>query len=235
MTKNYQCYLGLYHDKPVEGRTPSSNNGWIYTAYGRYIMADGKFTLKRKQQLLQTFHLCTESLEPLKINRLPGKVTPPMSRDEIIGLASLGLLRRHELEASYWNFCNFTDYKPEKLTWPKIKAAAKTLWNIRKLHRNAVWKMEAQDAYCLAFYLPPQDQYYIRELYNHKTTLLQTVAFYADLVWTPFFGDKSNKLILWLKLKDIRPKLARLLPIKKYIREYFGSEHIFTRVGENDE
>jgi hypothetical protein len=98
-TPNYVCKYGLYHDKEVLDSDPSSNNGWIYTAYAKFLV---KIPFSKKQIseysgcFIECFSNFTRDRE--KPTRLPGKLTPPMSRDEIIGVVCLDLLSPHALK-----------------------------------------------------------------------------------------------------------------------------------------
>ena len=220
---SYQDKHTMWHNKPCINGEPSSNNGWIYSAYARYLAPESVNHIER----FYVYKDCIKSIFPLKIDRLPNKETPPMSKDEIIGLISAGLVTRHEIESSHYNFCNFEDYQPKKLTFKSVFKAAKILWSIRKEHRNYVWENNLRDAYCLAFYLPPQDQYYVRRFHGQGTSLTQTLAFYLNAVNVFLRGDKSSRMILWLQLKDMDHFLSKYVPEKRWISDYFEKDHPF--------
>jgi hypothetical protein len=227
--KNYQDRWTRWHDKPCTDGEPSSNNGWIYSAYAQHLMPTTVKTCEDSFKLLDCYLSCRNSVYPLKIDRSPNDPTPPLSKDEVIGVVSLGLLEPVELKSSHWNFCNFVDYKPEKLTIISIIKAAKLLYAARKEHRNYIWENKVEDAYCLAFWLAPHDQYYVLKQYEKKPSILQTIAFYLNIVSVLTSDNKSTKMMLWLQLADLEHPLVNLVPKDKWVRNYFGEEHPFTK------
>ena len=88
----YWDSYGRLHHKPCINGVPSSNNGWMYTAY-----ADKLLTIDLDRNgLIECFNKCI--IKDARDNRSfvirsPGKDLPPMSRDEILGMAALGLLK----------------------------------------------------------------------------------------------------------------------------------------------
>jgi hypothetical protein len=160
------------------------------------------------------------------INRLPGKLTPLMSKDEVVGMVSLGLLSYKTLERSHFNFCN-RDFGPRKLSLMIIIKAIYTLFKIRKEHRNYVWQNRLYSAYPLAFRLSPEDIYYVKAMSGVKTTLLENIVFNLNIYTTMKWGNRSSKMFLWLKLKDLNHSTADKLPLKAYVLDYFGKDHIF--------
>ena len=171
------------------------------------------------------------------MDRLPNKVEPLMSKDEIIGAVSLGLLQRDDLAKSHWNFCN-VEYEPQKLTFTRVVKAVKALYKIRNEHRNYVWQEKITDAYPLAFYLTPWNQYYVNRYNGYPTTILQTVTFHANAIKTFINGGRSSRMLLWLQLRDMNHFLARFAPLKKWVQEYFywDQNHDFVKnsVGISD-
>ena len=222
MSKTYKDKYSRYHDKPCVNGEPSSNNGWIYSAYGRHLAPN----TQNHEKLLQCYNECLRSDIPLKIDRSPNDKTPPLSKDEIIGLVSLGMVSAAELEASYWNFCNL-EYTPEKLNLATIIRAGKVLYAAREEHRNYVWQNEVVEAYPLAFYLPPEDQYYVKKFYGERPSILQVIFFYLNFITVLTKGGKSARMMMWLKLTDLKHWLLRFIPKEKYIRAYFDEEHPF--------
>ena len=152
----------------------------------------------------------------------------------MVGMVSLGLLKRSKLVNSHWNFCNL-EYEPEKLTFSSVVKAVKALWKIRNEHRNYVWKQGIEEAYSLAFYLPPQYQYYVNKYKGYKPTIFQTLAFYINILTTYFGKNKSTKMILWLMLEDLKHPLRRLIPRNKWLLAYFGSDHPFCSVAKSED
>ncbi len=221
---NYFDKYGRVHDKPTDGHYRSSNNGFIYSAYGRHIIPDRIDT----SNIRKCFDKCLRQHVPLKVDRSPNDSTPPVSKDEIIGMVSLGLLSHYDLEQSHWNFCNL-DYEPKKLTLKAAFKAAKILYSIRKEHRNYMWENKLTDAYPLAFYLGPEDQYYINKLYDKPVTLLQTIFFYINAIQVLTGSNNSAKMYVWLKLEDLKHPLLRFTNKEAYINDYFEKEHLFRR------
>jgi hypothetical protein len=227
---NHQDQWTRWHDKPTDGVNPSSNNGWIYSAYAKYLKGDSI----DRSRLLRCYLDCVQSLNPVMVNRSPYQTTPPFSKDEVIGCVSFGLLTDHELENSHYNFCNLDMNFERKLSIKSLFKAAKTLWNIRKEHRNYVWQNKMVEAYPLAFKLPPEDIYYVKKRYNKKPGILLTAAFYINSLLTIKKGDKSSRMMLWLKVKDLEMEntfIGKMVMkrYKKWVRDYFHKDHPFVK------
>jgi len=221
---SYQDIYTRYHDKPTTNGSIRSNNGWIYSAYSKYLAPD---TMDH-EKLVYCYNECFRNGSPLKIDRSPNDLYPVLSKDEVIGVVSLALLNDKELEANHWNFCNL-EYTPEKLTFKSVFKAIKALYKIRNEHRNYVWENEIVDAYPLAFYLAPFDQYYVKRFYGKSTTLTQTVAFYLNFISTFYKGNKSVRMMLWLQCEDMNHFLLRFIPKNKWVRDYFSPNHPFVK------
>lgn len=230
---SYQDQWTRFHDKPTNGTDPSSNNGFMYTAEGIFLSPDDI----DMDKVFQCYLECRRSLYPVRIDRNPGQLTPPLSKDEAIALASLGLLTRFELEQSHWQYCNLPEYEPVPITVPVFVKAVKALIKARidiykkgltgSKKRNYIWENKILDAYPLAFRLPPEDIFYVKKLYNDKTNIFELVYFFLAACVTLIKDDRSSTMYLWLQLKNIYPKLADKLPLKKYVKRYFGTEHPF--------
>lgn len=218
----YQDSQTYYHDKPCVNGLPSSNNRNLYTAYSKYL-APRTIDMNK---IRAAYSDCIVFRDPMIINRLPGKLTPPLSKDEVIGMTSLGLLSYHLLQRSFFNFCNY-DFGERKLTILSTIKALFALYKIRKEHRNYVWENKVYDAYPLAFRLPPEDIYYVKTMNNVTPTLFEKIVFNLNMRNVIKSGDKSSRMMLWLKLKDIDHSMADELPIKSYVLDYFGKDHIF--------
>lgn len=223
--KVYQDIDTFYHDKPCINGEPSSNNGFIYTAYSKYLNPN----TTDRHRILARFIKCTKSLSPVKITRLPQMETPPCSKDEVVGMVSLGLLSNYELSRSHYNFCSQDIEFERKLSLKSIFRAVKALYKIRKEHRNYVWENKVIDAYPLAFRLPPEDIYYVQKYHGVNPGLFNTIMFHLGAISTYIRGDKSSRMMLFLKLNDLNHPLKKLIPVKKWVRNYFGDDHIFTR------
>lgn len=237
---SYQDKWTRWHDKPTDGENYSSNNGWIYTAYAKKVAPETIDDV----ELMICYRQCVKSTKPMKIDRSPNDPEPPLSKDEVIGLVSLGLLQPKTLQDSHWNHCNFEYYNPEKLTIKSFYKAIKALLNIRKQikeqnltggdKRNYIWKNKIVDAYPLAFRLPPEDIYYVKKFHGLSVGLLETIWFFLTACVTVIRGDRSGRMMLWLEMTGIHPMLAKLLPKKKYFKDYFGEDHpLYRRVNEN--
>lgn len=228
---NYQDKWTRWHDKPCIDGEPKSNNGWIYTAYSKYLIEKKSIEESNKELLARKtcYRECRKSIRPLKIDRSPNDPTPPLSKDEVIGLVSLRFLKANELKESYWNFCNFVDYEPKKLNIISICKSAIALYKARKEHRNYIWENKIESAYPLAFWLAPHDQYYVVKYFKQKATILQTVAFYLNIVSVWRSDNKSTKMMLWLQLEDLNHWLAKRVPRDKWVRNYFGEDHPFVK------
>lgn len=237
---NYQDEYTRVHDKPTDGVRPSSNNGFIYSAYINIVDP----SILDFEKLQECIKKCMVSGLQFKYNRHPQKYmtkkTPPNSRDEVMGILSLfknteyGKHLYKRLKENHWNFCNFEDYVKKPLTLNKIITAADLLYDIRNEHRNFVWQNNLEEAYCLAFRLPPSDVYYLKKLYGEKPTLLETAHFYAETFQQVYKEDKSGKMITWLKIKDMGLEgtfLGRKVIAKEAdsFTNYFGENHILVK------
>jgi len=226
--KTYQDRNTFWHDKECFNGEPRSNNKFIYTAYSKYL-TKGSINMS---SILKEYNKCTRSLSPVIIDRTAGRTDFPISKDEIIGTCSLGLLTRNELQNSHWNFCNLEGNFDRKLTFKSLITAAKALYKIRKEHRNYFWQNKMVETYPLAFWLPWWDQYYINRQYNKKSSLIQYLAFYANAIMTLTKGNKSVKMLLWLQLSDMNHWLLKFVPKKKYVEAYFEEGHPFREGNE---
>lgn len=229
MKSIYQDKWTRWHDRPCENEEPRSNNGWIYTAYAAHLMK-GKNAFDFKM-LQKCYSGCNRTIfsSNMKIDRSPGQIHPPISKDEIIGLSSLGMLNVQSLINSHWNFCNLDEYEKEPLTIKKAWIAVKSLWKIRKEHRNHLWQNQMTETYCLAFRLMPWDTYYIKKDWGFETSIFEWFCFYLNFVVAMLNGSKSSRMLMWLRLKDLggHKLLLKILNEKKAVETYFGKEHDF--------
>lgn len=220
----YQDFWARWHHKPCTNGEPSSNNGWIYTAYAYHLGLDFNF-----MELTDCYEECERGNWP-KSDRSPGKLYPPLSRDEVLGLYVCGLITFKQLKINYWQFCNIPGFIPTplyKVNWFK---AARAAWKIRKAHRNALW--EEFDLWHFGFRLPPQDTWFILKVADIKPSFIHTLYFYISSVLTLFSEGSSGKLILWLKLKELKMEgsmLFKFLEWENAFMEHFGEEHPFNK------
>lgn len=180
---NYIDKYGRIHHKLCIDGEPSSNNGWIYTAYAE------KLGIELDLKTLQIcFHSCLEvKNDRLFINRSPTKSLPPMSRDEILGLAQLGLLKPMYLQG--WNFSPkpIPKFNPIKLV--------QQLWELRpslKRHRNYFWENNLDQLYRFAYSVPLTDRHFILQQWGKFNVIYWAIAKVDSL-----FGEDSG--IRWLK------------------------------------
>lgn len=223
----YQDKWSFWHDKHTgKNKIPSSYNGFIYTAYSKYLSPNSY----DKEVINNRYLSYLKSSKPLIINRHPDVKYPVLSKDEIIGMVSLGLLTDSELRNSHYNFCNIDSSFNRKLTIKSFFTAAKSLYDVRKEHRNYFWENEMKETYPLAFAMVPWDIYYVKKFYNKRPSLFQTICFYLNFIFVLHKGNKSARMLLWLQLKDLDSSLVRYIPERQWVKDYFGEKHtLYTR------
>lgn len=222
--RNFQDQWTRWHHKESDGINPPSHNGWIYSAYAKYL-APGTTD---SQLLFECYRKCTRSLDPVKVDRSPNLIKPPLSKDEVIGLVSLGLLTNNELQNSHYNFCNLDADFNRKLSFSNFFSGLKALFKIRKEDRNYAWQHNMVETYPLLFKLPPWDIYYVKKIYKKRANLLEFVLFYLNAFTTILKGSGSVKMLLWLQLKDLgMNKLSKLIKLEKALNHDFKEDHPF--------
>jgi len=220
MESKYICKYGLFHDQPCIDNEPKSNNGWIYTAMSKYVLNTEYDTVDFYPLFKKCFNIYNTIYY---IDRLPGKEYPPISRDEIIGMASMGQPIAEILDQYGWRM-----YKLD-LSMIPLSDTIKTLWNIRKKHRNYFWQNEILDAYPVAMRLFWHDRYYIKKVSNMKPTVFEFIMFYLYAWAIIANGSSGEQNLLYLQLRDIGSYLYKFIPYKENLLEYFGAGHIFNR------
>ena len=212
---DYRDSMGFYHDT----LKVSSNNGWIYTAIANHLgLPVNKGDLG--YELGQSY----ANHRDFWINRRIGKVRPPISRDEIIGMVSL---TRNKL---LYGMLEFYEFNMSRHFSGSLIKAARILYSIKDEHRNYMWQNRLIEAYPLGFKLLPHDVYYIKKLYNRDTSILEKLAFGLYVVSTLVQKKVSPKNVLFVQLSDLKYKrILRLLNYKRNIIEYFGIDHIFSK------
>lgn len=142
----YQDQWTRYHHKSVTEANPiPSNNGWIYTAYAVRVGLPVNYV---------TLDKCYDACKADGyLTRSPGKAIPPISRDEILGLAGLGILSPADVKG--WNFSPYPipRFNPIKLV--------KQLLEVRGKHRNYFWQNNLDQMYRFAFSVPLVDRHFI--------------------------------------------------------------------------
>lgn len=189
--QNYQDKYSRYHHKPCINGEPSSNNGYIYTAY-----ADKLGLPVNDLELQSCFNNCVNEHNTF-ILRSPGKGLPPMSRDEILGAAALRLLKARNLQG--WSF------SPRPIPrFNPIKLVAQ-LWEVRGKHRNYFWENNLDQLYSFAFSVPLTDRYFILSKWKRFNLLYWAIAKVDSII-----GGSSG--IRWLKYGKSKEAMLKEFP-----------------------
>ena len=219
---------GFVHDKEVKADgSRSSNNGWIYSAYYNALTgyADKGTT---KEGFTSTYMQCIDKRGdyPFTIKRMPDLEYPPISIDELIGMASLGVLRRPALFEE-WEY-----HKPLSKKY-SLKETVDALIYLKDKHRNTVWKEKLEAAYPVEFKIWHPVRYYMKRLIGKKPTLLETSLFYLTSLGTILKGTAGERNLVWLMLHDTKSKLLiKLIDREKNFLEYFGKDHLLNNLKE---
>ena len=218
---SYRCKYGLYHHKPVTNDMPSSNNGWIYTAYAKRLglkvpSADDLGILAIKSM--------NNTQEGFWTNRLPDMQDPVISHDEILGMLSLGVISDRHLELRNWSMTTVSDSKYS------IIEQIKGLWSLRGQHRTYVHRHPVEAAYPIVFKLGPHIRYYAKKLNGKRPSILEWAAFNAgiflDLVQPSAWASTHN--LSTLMLEDLESKFwIKFYNKKKNYDDYFQDGHVF--------
>lgn len=188
---SYQDQWGRYHDKPTDGINPSSNNGWIYTAYA----AKAGLSINIDQLILCRM-LCLRKTEQgmFYYVRNPWKDLPPLSRDEVLGMVSLGVLPSRHL--NNWSF------SPVDLPKFSVVQLIKQLWQLKpdlvkwKLvfkHRNYYWQNNLDQIYRFAYSVPMQDRSFVLDCYKQFKWYKPSHLFYRAIAKVDsIFGGSSG-------------------------------------------
>lgn len=175
---NYVDKYGMYHDRPCKNGEPSSNNGWIYTAYAFKLGL-----IVDRDLVAVTFSKCVIPKDNHLI-RTPYRDCPPISRDEILGMAALGFLKPNHLNG--WSF------SPFKLPKFSLIKTIKQFLELRGKHRNYFWQNNMDQIYRFAFSVPLQDRHFILKTWG-KFNLFYWAAAKIDSLF------KSKNGMDWLK------------------------------------
>lgn len=215
MSITYKDKYGRYHDRVVKNGEPSSDNGWIYSAYAKAVGLKLNYS-----NMNSAYVISVRSMEPYVINRARDfQELPPCSRDEIIGLQSLGMLNYNALRNREF----YIDNTSNALKKPRIGVLGyiKALVQFYKLSktekpRTEVWKSDKfPQAKIISFTMRPDDVFYLKKLNDDEVTVLEWLAFYAAVCYSAWklkkFKPEENKssssvssfLIRWLQLKDL--------------------------------
>lgn len=180
---NYFDKWSRLHDKPCVDGEPSSNNGYIYSAY--YHKVGGKLDLYK---LAVCFEGC---LRDGAFHRHPPSVDSivPPSREEILGATALGFLKPSHLKS--WNF------SPFPLPRFSLVKLVKQLWECKGKHRNYFWQNNLSQVYHVAFSVPLQDRAFLLECWG-ETKSLRYFFYKAVAILDSKIGKPKNG-IGWLK------------------------------------
>lgn len=238
----FQDIYSRWHDKPVQyERHIPSNNGWIYSAIGKHL----GFTTIRSS-LTECYHSSRTLSRFFKVSRSPDKITPPLSKDELVGMISLlNIPFYYELKKSYFQHNNLPEFIPKPLSeldWFKVPSE---LWSLRNAHRNEIWKnsKKYRNAIHLAFRLTPDYTYFVQQRdylrgYAPKPSFLHKVYFYIATYISLKSDRTSTKNIRFVMLKELKMEdsfLFKMIDIKKQINDYFIPEHPFVKKVNNED
>lgn len=215
---NYKDKFGFYHDKKSLNKEPSSNNAWIYTSYAKSL----GLTIDYKQ--LEFFYdVCkiNDSNSYWFILRRRGLFYPPISRDEIIGMYSLGF--KPLLNNKYFMFRAFKNY-----SFLDYIIALKKLFKIRNEHRNYFWEKRLYETFPVAMKIWWHDRYYLDLMSNQNSSFFKWFMFQLYALSTILQNNISAKNVLTLQLQDLNSKFwIKFINKKKNYKKYFEKEHIF--------
>jgi hypothetical protein len=203
MLNQFQDSYSRIHHKPCINGEPSSNNGWIYSAYSHKLGFKLDFPA-----LYQCYRQCLKKnpdTGKMYLIRSPNKELPPNSRDEILGVAYLGLLKPSHLDG--WNFSPRTipRFNPIKL--------AKQLWDLRpslKRHRNYFWENNLDQLYRFAFSVPLQDRHFVAKYAHLNINPVAKLFYWTVAKIDDMLGGKSG--IRWLKYDKDLPAMLEEFP-----------------------
>lgn len=206
---NYQDQWTRYHHKPTDGINPSSGNGWVYTAY-----ASKSGLPVDNHKLGECFNLCR--IDSSTLIRNPGILDgSPISRDEILGMISLELLKPKKDVIIGWNFSpyplpKFSLTKLIKQLWELRPSLISEDWvklielsgskviklpkgiNIEFTHRNYFWQNNLDQLYRFAFSVPVQDRYVILKTWDKFQWYKPSHIFYAAISQLDKLGRASG-------------------------------------------
>ena len=193
MSYKYIDKWGRYHDKACLNGESSSNNGWIYTAYAEKLGLEVDYFT-----LAMCFRSCKianrDLANGIALIRSPNKETPPMSRDEVLGMVSLGFLKPQHL-----NGWNFSPYAIPKFNLIKT---IKQFLELKDKHRNYLWQNKMEHTYRFAFSVPLTDRHFILQKWGRFNPFYWLVAKIDSMIGKPTNG------IPWLKYGGEERKIA---------------------------
>jgi hypothetical protein len=198
---NYEDQYERLHHKPVTNADQiPSNNGWIYTAYF-YKLKNIKPN-RSKVGLKLAGEFCAKKLHRHPYYLRP--LAPPISRDEILGLAYLGFLKLEYIKG--WNFSPkpIPRFNPIKLV--------KQLLEVKGKHRNYFWENNLDQMYRFAYSVPLTDRHFILKQQGEFN------LFYWAIAKVDSMSSKRSG-IRWLKygkgLEEMKEEFPEDHPIRK--------------------
>lgn len=187
------------HHKPTDGVNPSSNNGFIYTAYF-YKINNIHPSLQSTPELIEAGEQCAKYRARHPRPHISEQV--PISRDEILGLEYLGF----NVDMDGWNFSPYPLPKFSLLQFIKqaqsliivqpyykrVLGVDIKLYHFELAHRNFFWKNNLSQIYHLAFSVPLQDRYSILKWSGLFKWYLPSHLLYASISMVDRLGKPSG-------------------------------------------
>ena len=231
---SYQDKWSRFHDKPCTNGEPSSNNGWVFSAYAA----------KAGLELDETWlGICYKGcrLDSSTLVRSPGDEigkSVPISRDEILGLVALGFLVAKKDSKIAWNFSPYPLPKLnlfklfsqlwqlfsfEKTTVPLFLGVVEIYPHLPKLkNRNYFWQNNLDQIYRFAFSIPLVDRYFILKKWNRFCWYKPSHLFYFAVSLFDRIGSASG--LKWLKYggQDNKKAMVKEFPEDHPIRVKLG-------------
>jgi hypothetical protein len=201
---NYVDRWSRYHDKPrLDGNHIPSNNGFIYTAYAEkanlpidYLMLEMCFMKCKTAN--------SELPNGIALLRSPNQLTPPISRDEVLGMAALGFLKPRHLNG--WNFSPFPIPR-----FNPLKTISQFL-ELRGKHRNYMWLNNMSHTYRFAFSVPLTDRHFILKCWGKFNPIYWLIAKIDSKFSKPKngihwlkYGGEDRKIIMQQEFPEDHP------------------------------
>lgn len=253
---NYCDEFGRLHHKPVTASNPvPSNNGWLYTAYAHKI----GLTLFW-EGLKRCFTLCSmtqNSFGQWILIRSPNKSNVPISRDEILGMVQLGLLKPSHL--TNWNFSPFPIPKFNLFTLLKqiwelrpsivevtdtveefdennqlVYSSTKTYRELKFKHRNYFWQNNLDQLYRFAFSVPLQDRHFMLKTWGIFDWRKPSHLCYALIAKIDSLFGKSGIKFLKYGKPLIESTDAKSKGLLLEMSKEFPEDHPITEAVKND-
>lgn len=180
---------GRVHHKPCKYGSPSSNNGWIYTAY----LNKAGYNLDMFS-LSICFRACLDK-DIIRRHPLIIQSSVPISRDEILGMVELGFLKPEHLNG--WNF------SPYPLPKFNLIKTIKQFLELKDKHRNYFWQNNLDQVYRFAFSVPLNDRHFILQKWGKFNIIYWSIAKIDSLFskpkngihWLKYGGDDRKKIM----------------------------------------